>query len=589
MSKHRIRLIFSLSGVILVVLSVLGILIGQVFKEFYLEHLTDRMKKEANLISLTLESGEHDYSNHTIQDLVLNISDRLNARVTIIDADGSVIAESEENPLIMENHIDRPEIQAVLKGEEGKSIRYSDTINAELIYYAIPIIENGQISTFVRMAIPIQALNDVNRKIWGLVIISFTLAFLVIVMFSSRITNQMMRPIEEATRVAKQLTKGNYKVRTYEGKGDETGQLSRSINVLARNLDRISKTHQIQQERLETLIDNMGSGLLLINTKGDITLVNRSCKGIFLEDTDLWLNKLYYDVIKHKEINKIVQEIFLTESSNRKQIAVPIQYEIRHFDVNGAPIIGNKGQLKGIVLVFHEITELQKLEQMRKDFVANVSHELKTPVTSVRGFTETLLDGAMDDATLRKRFLTIILKESERLQGLISDLLELSKIEQQHFEINWQQVNMDAIADDVLVLLRDKAEKKEILLTKHAQGGTNVLGDPYRIKQIMINLITNSIMYTPSGGKINVKVIGMDEKVQFQVSDTGIGIGASELPRIFERFYRVDRARSRNSGGTGLGLAIVKHLVEAHHGKVEVDSEVGKGTTFMIDFYKEQQ
>jgi two-component system phosphate regulon sensor histidine kinase PhoR len=328
----------------------------------------------------------------------------------------------------------------------------------------------------------------------------------------------------------------------------------------------------------------MGSGLILINKKGDISLINRTCHEIFEEDTDLWLNQLYHDVIKHKELIKIVQTIFITEKKQRMQIHFPVHLEVRHFEVYGAPVMSSREKLKGIVLVLHDITELKKLEQVRTDFVANVSHELKTPVTSIKGFTETLLDGAMNTESLREKFLTIISKESERLQSLIQDLLDLSRIEQSYFQLNWQKTNLKLTIEEAIELLKRKAREKQIELEVMVEGDVTFDGDAERIKQIAINLINNGIMYTPVGGVIRVFLKGEEEKVQLQISDTGVGISEKELPRIFERFYRVDRARSRNSGGTGLGLAIVKHLVEAHHAKIAVESEVGKGTTFTILF-----
>lgn len=238
--------------------------------------------------------------------------------------------------------------------------------------------------------------------------------------------------------------------------------------------------------------------------------------------------------------------------------------------------------MRGIVLVLHNITEIKKLEQIRKDFVANVSHELKTPVTSIKGFAETLIDGAMNEPSLREKFLTIILKESERLQSLIQDLLELSKIEQQYFQLNWTKANITEAVEEAVTLLKEKAQKKEVSLHFFSDGVLTIDGDAERLKQIAINLMTNAIVYTPAGGHIAVSLAEDGDWVTLQVSDSGIGITEEEIPRIFERFYRVDRARSRNSGGTGLGLAIVKHLVEAHHGRIEVDSEPGKGTTFTI-------
>ncbi|WP_297991178.1 two-component system histidine kinase PnpS, partial [uncultured Anoxybacillus sp.] len=286
-----------------------------------------------------------------------------------------------------------------------------------------------------------------------------------------------------------------------------------------------------------------------------------------------------------KEVIALVEEIFMTEVNVRKQLLLPVGIERKHFEVYGTPIIGTNDEWKGIIVVFHDITELKKLEQMRKDFVANVSHELKTPITSIKGFAETLLDGAMHDAQTLEYFLTIILKESERLQHLIQDLLDLSKIEQQGFTLNISVVDLYDVLKEVIVMLEGKANDKQIALSCTSNAPICYMyGDLHRLKQIFINLINNAIAYTPAGGRVTVSIEKDDKQLHVHVSDTGIGIEQKEIPRIFERFYRVDKARSRNSGGTGLGLAIVKHLVEAHHGTISVKSEVGVGTTFTVHF-----
>lgn len=588
MHKYRNRLTISLLIAIFFVLVGLGLLLGQLFKEFYYEQLSERVSKEAKIVAISILETGLEHPDLTI--IVNDMGEQLASRITVISASGEVIAETSANRMKMENHLLRPEIIQVREEGEGKAIRFSDTVGADLLYYAVPLLVNDQLIGYVRLGLPTHMLDEVNKKIWGLLMFSFSIAFLLIIILSSRITNEMAKPIEEATTVANQLAKGNFKARASRGKNDETGQLSRSLNVLAQNLDEVTKTYQAQQERLETLIENMGSGLILINYKGEVSIINKSCSMIFDDDIEKCLHKVYHNVIPHKQVVKIVQEIFLTEKGYRKHIILPIQNEMRHFDVYGAPIIssGGKERLKGIVLVFHDITELKRLEQMRKDFVANVSHELKTPVTSVKGFTETLLDGAADNEALRNRFLKIIWDESERLQSLIQDLLDLSKIEQSQFQLNWHRVDLSMLTDDVIVMLTSKAEEKEITLTKSKEGSGIIEGDPLRIKQIMINLISNAITYSPKGGQITISISEENEKTFFTVNDTGIGIKKEEIPRVFERFYRVDRARSRNSGGTGLGLAIVKHLVEAHHGDITVESEIGKGTKFTIGFNKEQ-
>lgn len=588
MGKFRVRLLLSLLTAILLAMAGLGIVIGQLINEFYLEQLTDRMKKEAELAGFSvLEIGLE--KEEKVQELAYHIGDKLDARVTILLADGTVIGETAIDPEKMDNHLNRPEIQMAREGQVRQEIRYSETVQAKLAYYAVPLEEEGEIIGYLRLGIPVKTLNEMNKNIWSILIISFSITFVVIISILYRITNQMIKPIEEATQVANTLAEGNFKVRTVEVNNDEIGQLSRSLNVLAYNLEQVTKRHQIQQERMETLIENMGSGLLFINTRGDITLINKTCKTIFQENTENWLNRLYHEVITHKEIIRVVQDIFMTEKRQRRQVKLPIQLEVRHFDVYGAPILGEDSKLKGIAIVLHDITELKKLEQVRKDFVANVSHELKTPVTSIKGFTETLLDGAMEEKELREKFLPIIYKESERLQNLIHDLLELSKIEQQYFQLNWQKTDLSEMMKDVYELLKTKAEEKNIELLYSCEGNLSLEGDAVRLKQIVINLVSNAINYTLPSGNVIMAATEKEDEIVLKVKDTGIGIKEEEIPRIFERFYRVDRARSRNSGGTGLGLAIVKHLVEAHHGKIIVESNVGVGTTFTIKLPKKGQ
>jgi two-component system, OmpR family, phosphate regulon sensor histidine kinase PhoR len=266
---------------------------------------------------------------------------------------------------------------------------------------------------------------------------------------------------------------------------------------------------------------------------------------------------------------------------------LPIGIERRYFEVFGSPIIGTHNEWKGVLLVFHDITELKKLEQMRKDFVANVSHELKTPITSIKGFSETLLDGAMKDQETLEAFLSIILKESDRLQTLIQDLLDLSKIEQHDFQLELENIDILSLLDEVKTMLQGKADQKNISLQIVSDTSQQfVKGDYYRLKQVFINLLSNAINYTGPEGYVEMGVKADNDRVYIAVKDTGIGIQQDEVSRIFERFYRIDRARSRNSGGTGLGLAIVKHIVEAHKGTISVQSIVGKGSVFTISLEK---
>lgn len=585
MSKFRSRLLFALITLIITVLIGLGLLLGQLFKSFYLNTFNQRLEKETNVISLLAQ--QEGGLTPQLQSQLQDISDTLTARITLTDLDGIIIYDTNVKTPYNRDH--QAVISKVIQSYQAQDTFYFDQ-DEEMFYYGAAIKNEEERVAFVVLSTPVEPLHQLNQQIWGLLIASLGTALVVILLLGVKITTHYTRPIESATKVATELAKGNYQARTYEEYLDETAMLSQSINILARNLQDMTSAQEMQQDRLKTLIENMGSGLILIDGRGYINLVNRAYKETFNAKLGDYLYRLYYEAFEHKEIIALVEEIFMTEVKVRKQIILPLNIERKHFEVYGAPIIGNNEEWKGIVLVFHDITELKKLEQMRKDFVANVSHELKTPVTSIKGFSETLLDGAMEDKETLKHFLSIILKESGRLQSLIQDLLDLSKIEQQGYKLNVQYLNIHELLEEIFEILKSKAESKNIRLQLlKSEQPLFLLGDSARLKQVFINLINNALAYTPADGEVTVTVKDKGKDVHIVIKDTGIGMEEEEIPRIFERFYRVDKARSRNSGGTGLGLAIVKHLIEAHKGKIAVSSKVNEGTTFVVELNKENK
>lgn len=418
-----------------------------------------------------------------------------------------------------------------------------------------------------------------------LVLIAITLIGLV----SYRMIHNFTKPIDNATETALELAKGNYRARAMENGLGKTLQLSHSINILARNLQDITSIREIEQERLKTLIENMGSSLLMIGREGNISIVNRVFLERFNMEIDEVRGKIFRSIGLPKSLEQFIDYVFLTESPYRKQVVIEFNQELVHTEIYGAPVIGDHGRWLGVVVVIHNITELVRLEQIRKDFVANVSHELRTPITSIKGFAETLLDGAYKDEKMLLSFLEIIHKESNRLQMLIHDLLELSKIEQHGFSVNIIETSLQEVLIRGAELTSARLDEKNMDFNVDIFRDVHVMGDANRLMQIITNLITNAITYSPENTTITIRLKEDEEYGIIEIEDQGIGIEKNEIPRVFERFYRVDRARSRNSGGTGLGLAIVKHLIEAHHGKIQVDSEVGKGTNMKVFIPKKQQ
>jgi two-component system, OmpR family, phosphate regulon sensor histidine kinase PhoR len=569
--KNRVLTLFLLG--ILLVFILLALIMSNIVHHSVKEKRMQFYAGELGLLEQVLSTEDQP---STIKKLLRYASDDLKGEIYVLDSDWNVKYTSDGNsPRNMSAFYPKNQSsdqELVQKNEDG------------IIYYTLERLQKDN-PGYIQLAVPEGAAEADERTIWIMMSIGFLVCFIIILYVSIKVIHKIVRPVEEATQTAKELAKGNFKARTYEYYGEDIGELNYSLNVLARNLEKMTKSQESQHDRLITLIENMGSGLILIDSNGYINLVNKAFKELFKEHADFWTGHLFYEVFPHTEIKDIVKETYLTEKNVRKNVVIPIHIERKHFDVYSAPVLDVKGKLRGIVLVFHDITELKKLEQVRKDFVANVSHELKTPITSLKGFAETLLDGAGENEEFRNKFLTIILNESDRLQDLIQDLLDLSKSEQ-GFHLDIQPVNLKSLVQETIEILLPKAEKKNIDLSLSVAGSPVMDGDPPRLKQIIINLVSNSLTYTPANGSVKVNVEEKNEHVKLTIKDTGIGIKESEIPRIFERFYRVDKARSRNSGGTGLGLAIVKHLVEAHHGTINVQSKLGEGSEFIILFPK---
>ncbi|WP_242219721.1 two-component system histidine kinase PnpS [Bacillus cereus group sp. BfR-BA-01380] len=583
MNKFRSRLLLTFISLIVLIVVGTGILMEKVFEGFYVDHVHERIEKETKYIASVVEAEGID---HVLKNpnAFSKLEEHFGVYVTFLDEQKQVQYNTAKEQTVLHKEVIEELLPEARK--QTHAVVMKET-NDKYPYYYVTFIQDTQGKKgYLIINASMESLTTVHPKMWGLLIGGFISSCLVVIFLGMKITAQYIRPIESVTKVAIELAKGNYKARAYENHSDETGMLSKAMNVLARNLQEMTLEQEMQQDRLHTLIENMGSGMILIDSRGYISLVNRSYKEIFHVTDEEYLHRLYYEAFTHKEIVELVEEIFMTEVKVRKQMLLPLEIERKHFEVYGAPIIGTNHEWKGIVLVFHDITELKKLEQMRKDFLANVSHELKTPITSIKGFSETLLDGAMENQQFREHFLHIILKESDRMQALIEDLLDLSKIEQQEFQLNMGVVDVKELLEEVGMILDNKAADKDIHLHVDVNEHVSVIGDAVRLKQVFINLMNNAILYTPAGGAVSVTFSHDSQNVYIKVSDTGVGIEKEEIPRIFERFYRVDKARSRNTGGTGLGLSIVKHLVEAHHGMITVESKIGVGTTFTVTLQK---
>lgn len=427
-----------------------------------------------------------------------------------------------------------------------------------------------------------ETLTETKKKAYMIIAVLLLCGLLVMSFMVYRVASNFITPIINITKTARELSKGNYRARAFANGPRTIVELRNSINILARNLQDITKTRAIEEERLKTLIENMGSALMMIDREGSISIVNKKFQTLFELPKNKIIGKNFMTLGFPKELEQFIDHVFLTELPYRQQLMMEIGNEEYYEQVYGAPVVGEHGRWLGVVIVMHDVSELVRLEQIRKDFVANVSHELRTPITSIKGFSETLLDGAFKDEQMLLSFLTIIYDESNRIQVLVNDLLELSKIERHGFTLDVMPTKLQDILVRVVDLTSSELENKNMQFDVEIEQDAVILGDVNRLMQIFTNLINNAIAYSKEGTTVSLRISANEEYGIFEVKDEGIGIEKAEIARIFERFYRVDRARSRNSGGTGLGLSIVKHLIEAHNGKIQVTSEVGKGTSIKV-------
>lgn len=581
MKSFKSRLMASVLFTIFIVFLFVAIFIESYNRKTFMDSFDNRLERESTLIANQImnNGGILEINNRLVKDY----SETLDVQITVIDESGKILFN--EGELQTDTEYEN-QMQTLLLNEKVNAVSING--NPNFHFYQQELMDEEGRQGYLLIGAKVDEIENAYQHINWIVFSSFLFSFLVIYLIGYKLIYRYTRPIEAATKVAVDLANGNYHARTYEDRVDETGILSSSLNKVAKDMQEMVKAQEIQEDRLGTLIESISSGLLLIDSRGYINLINKSYKDIFFVRSADYLYKQYYKVIPYRQVTDLAEEIFMTEHKVIREMTLEIKNEKKSFQVYGVPIIGTNDRWMGILLVFNDITELKKLEQIRKDFVANVSHELKTPITSIKGFSETLLDGAMEDKDTLEEFLRIILKESHRLQTLIQDLLDLSKLEQLHFSLNKDEFNLMEILNKATKMLEGRAEAKNIKL-KFPQSNEiiQIEGDRSRLTQVFLNLITNAVIYTPNDGEINIYVMEKKKKIEVKIQDTGIGIDQAEISRIFERFYRVDKARSRNSGGTGLGLAIVKHLVELHRGTIQVESEMGVGTTFTVILHKE--
>ena len=508
------------------------------------------------------------------------------ARVTLVTADGRVVADSRVPPAELgriENHAERPEISGAMKGGVGRAMRRSTTLDMALLYVAVPVQASGRIEGAVRLAMPMTEVSSsfatIHRSLLAGGLVALAVAAGIGIFVAGRVT----RPVVEMQAIAHEMAQGRFGRHAPIRSTDETGALGRALNAMATSLqDQISALEQ-ERARATAVLDAMVEGVIAVDGHDRIVTMNERARALFGLPTR-GAGQAFMEVIRNSDLHAIVRGSRVGEagavSMREVRILIP---RPRMLEVKAVPLVltGDEPGV-GVVLVLDDVTALRRLERVRTEFVANVSHELRTPLTAIQGYLETLLGGALEERENARRFLDIAFRHTQRLGRLLDDLTDLSNIELNKVKLVREPLALDEITDSVLAIVQPKAEARHVTVTNEITPDVpHVDADHDRIEQVLINLVDNAVKYTSEGGSVTVRATASvsGSVVMVEVADTGIGIPPADLPRITERFYRVDKARSRELGGTGLGLAIVKHLVIAHGGELTIDSTLGEGTT----------
>jgi two-component system, OmpR family, phosphate regulon sensor histidine kinase PhoR len=512
------------------------------------------------------------------------------ARVTIIDSSGQVLADSAADATKMENHANRPEVQQAMTEGRGQAVHHSVTLDRELVYQAVRYQAAGGQSIVIRFAVPLADIDLSVTELRGRLLLASVVMLIIGAIVSLGFARMFAARIERLKDFSQRIAEGNFRPLLREGPRDELSDLADSMNQTAARLDLEIRMLSGERNRSSAILRSMVEGVAVIDVEERLVFYNRAFSEIFGVQASTADGRPLIEAVRNAELVGLIRKALRGEEGLQSDISMGI-VQMQSFSVTAAPVKaldtpnGNDASIStrpsGAVVVLHDVTELRRLERVRQDFVANVSHEFKTPLTAIQGFAETLLSGALDDPTNNRRFLDIIRNHAIRLARLTNDLLKLARIEAGKLEVEFFPVGLIELIEGCAETTLLKASRKQITLEIEVPPGLPpVRGDAGLLRDVLQNLLDNAIQYTPECGNIRVTAEAKGREAIITVSDTGIGIPASDKERIFERFYRVDAARSREAGGTGLGLSIAKHIVEAHGGRLWVESVMGEGSKF---------
>jgi two-component system phosphate regulon sensor histidine kinase PhoR len=553
--------------------------------DFYLTRYTSRhevqdVEQRLSGMALVLREEPQSLPLAQIEGWATRASASAQCRVTVVDPQGVVLADSEQDPQRMENHANRPEIQAAFQNRTGSAIRRSATLGRDLCYLAVPLQYQGHSGYVLRLALPLENLDAAIAAVRWRILTASLLAAVVALFFAYFFSRSFTRKIGRLRAFAEGLVKANFTGRLLPDAEDELGALARSLNLAASQLHDLVERSSLESAHREAILTSMVEGVLAVDQELRITFYNASFAHAVGLRGEIPKRAPLVDIVRDPGLREILSRVLATAETLKQRLQLPAA-EGRAFEVQAAPLRVAGG--RGAIAILHDITDLERLERVRKDFVANVSHELRTPLTAIRGYTETLLEGALEDQANNRKFLEIIKSHATRLNSLASDLLALSELESAKATAEQARVSVQTAIEGALRTVEAEARQRRVRLIRGRIDDVAVLGDRVHFEQALVNLLDNAVKFNRPEGEVRVEVTRTkDDLVSVTIADNGIGIPSADLPRVFERFYRVDKARSREVGGTGLGLSIVKHIVERMHGGVAVESQLGKGSVFTV-------
>jgi len=541
----------------------------RIFKEFYINSATEKMKVLGQALEFEILPYLKKKETESLDKWAKELGGKIKLRITVIDRQGVVLADSLRDPRTMENHGDRPEVIQAFKNGVGSFSRYSTTIKEDLLYVALPVREKGEVIAVLRLSV---FLRDLNNLLLSLrkEILKTSLVFILFCLVSAFVfTRSLTRTIKKLATAFHQVATGDFKTKVFFKRNDELKQLADNFNLMTEKIEALFNELLLEKENLNIIFASLKEGLAVLDEKGRIILSNESFKKLL--SAKLVEGKFYWEVIrevKFSELIKLVQE-------DKKSRSEEIEVEGKYYLISATFLVPREQ----MVVVLSDITEIKNLEKIKRDFVINVSHELRTPLTAIKGFIETLEEEVSGG---NKNYVEVIKKNTDRLISTVKDLLLLAELEAKGSKGEIEEVNLNQLIEDVVRLFKAQLMRKGLDFELRLDEGIKVIkGDYFKLEQMLINLIDNAVKYTERG-KVTLTLKSKEQMVEIIVEDTGIGIPKEHISRIFERFYVVDKSRSKKLGGTGLGLSIVKHIVHSHQGNISVESALGRGTKFTV-------